>query len=62
MFGGLFAGADERGINAGVDQSATGTRGLGRVLAKLHSGQVQLYLGAVAVAVVALVFFYAWLG
>ena len=62
LFGGLFAGADERGINAGVDQSATGARGVGRVLAKCHSGQVQLYLGALAVAVVALVFFYAWLG
>jgi NADH-quinone oxidoreductase subunit L len=62
MFGGLFAGADERGINAGVDEGVTGTRGLGRVIARLHSGQVQLYLGAVAVAVLALLFFYAWLG
>jgi len=62
MFGGLFAGVDERGINAGVDESVTGTRGLGRVIARFHSGQVQLYLGAVAVAVLALLFFYAWLG
>jgi NADH-quinone oxidoreductase subunit L len=62
LFGSLSAGVDERGINARVDESATGTRGLGRVIAKFHSGQVQLYLGAVAVAVVALVFFYAWLG
>ena len=62
MFGSLFAGADERGINAGVDESVTGTRGLGRVIARFHSGQIQLYLGVVAVAVLALLFFYAWLG
>jgi NADH-quinone oxidoreductase subunit L len=59
--GGLTSGVDERGINAGVDKSATGTRGLGGVLAKVHSGQVQLYLGVIAVAVVALLLFYAWL-
>ena len=62
LFGGLFAGVDERGINAGVDESVLGTRGLGRVIARFHSGQVQLYLGAVAVAVLALLLFYAWLG
>ena len=62
MFGGLFAGVDERGINGGVDGSVTGTRGLGRVIARFHSGQVQLYLGAVAVAVLTLLLFYAWLG
>jgi len=62
LFGGLFTGIDERGINLGMDESATGTRGLGRIIAKFHSGQIQLYLGAVAVAVVALVFYYAWLG
>src|SRR5437868_4231110 len=61
LFGGLFAGVDERGINAGVDESVFGTRGLGRVIARFHSGQVQLYLGAVAVAVLALLLFYAWL-
>ena len=62
LFGGLFAGVDERGINAGIDESVFGTRGLGRVIARFHSGQVQLYLGAVAVAVLALLLFYAWLG
>jgi NADH-quinone oxidoreductase subunit L len=61
MFGGFSAGVDTRAINAGVDESVTGTRGLGRLLSKFHSGQVQLYLGAVAVAVVALLLFYAWL-
>ena len=62
LFGSLLATADERGINAGVDGSAGGTRGAGRLTARLHTGQVQLYLGAVAVAVLALLFFYAWLG
>ncbi|HEV2804187.1 MAG TPA: NADH-quinone oxidoreductase subunit L [Chthoniobacterales bacterium] len=62
MFGGLFAGVDDRGINAGVDGSTTGTRGLGRLIARSHSGQVQLYLGAVAVALLAFLLFYAWLG
>jgi NADH-quinone oxidoreductase subunit L len=61
LFGGLSAGADERGINAGVDESVSGTRGLGRLMSKFHSGQIQLYLGAVAVAVLALLLFYAWL-
>jgi NADH-quinone oxidoreductase subunit L len=61
MFGGLSAGVDERGINAGVDESATGARGLGRLMSRFHSGQIQLYLGAVAVAVLALLLFYAWL-
>jgi NADH-quinone oxidoreductase subunit L len=59
---GIFsAGVDERGINAGVDESAGGARGLGRLMSRFHSGQIQLYLGAVAVAVLALILFYAWL-
>ena len=61
LFGGLSAGVDERGINAGVDESVTGARGLGRLMSKFHSGQIQLYLGAVAVAVLALLLFYTWL-
>jgi NADH-quinone oxidoreductase subunit L len=61
-FAGIFsAGFDERGINTGVDESVIGARGLGRVLSKFHSGQIQIYLGAIAVAVVALLLFYAWL-
>jgi NADH-quinone oxidoreductase subunit L len=59
---GIFsASVDERGINAGVDESAGGARGLGRLMSRFHSGQIQLYLGAVAVAVLALLLFYAWL-
>ena len=38
-----------------------GARGLGRLISRFHSGQIQLYLGAVAVAVLALLLFYAWL-
>jgi hypothetical protein len=62
LFGSFSAGFDERGINARVDESVSGTHGLGRVMSKFHSGQIQLYLGAVAVAVLALLLFYAWLG
>ena len=62
LFGGFASGFDERGINAGVDETVTGTRGIGRVMSRFHSGQVQVYLGAVAIAVVALLLFYAWLG
>jgi len=59
---GIFStGVDERGINAGVDESAGSARGLGRLMSRFHSGQIQLYLGAVAVAVLALLLFYAWL-
>jgi NADH-quinone oxidoreductase subunit L len=61
LFGGISAGVDERGINAGVDESVIGARGLGRVMSKLHSGQIQTYLGAVAVGALVLLLFYAWL-
>src|SRR3954468_7102060 len=62
LFGNFSAGVDERGINSGIDETVLGTRGVGRVMSRFHSGQVQLYLGAVAIAVVALLLFYAWLG
>ena len=62
LFGGFSSSVDERGINAGVDETVVGTRGLGRFISRFHSGQVQLYLGAIAAAVVALLLFYAWLG
>jgi NADH-quinone oxidoreductase subunit L len=61
LLGGLSAGVDERGINAGVDESVIGARGLGRLMSKFHSGQIQLYLGTVAVAVLTLLLLYAWL-
>jgi NADH-quinone oxidoreductase subunit L len=61
FFGILSANFDERGINAGVDESATGTRGLGRFMSAWHSGQIQTYLGVVAVGMLALLILYAWL-
>jgi hypothetical protein len=61
ILGRLSANIDERGINAGVDEGATGTRGLGRFMAAWHSGQVQTYIGAVAVGMLALLILYAWL-
>jgi NADH-quinone oxidoreductase subunit L len=60
-FGILTKGVDERGINAGIDEGVTGTRGIGRVMSAWHSGQIQTYLGAVAVGMLALLLFYAWL-
>ncbi len=61
LFGIFTANVDERGINAGVDESVTGTRGLGRLMSMAHSGQVQTYLGAIAIGMLALLLFYAWL-
>jgi hypothetical protein len=52
---------DERGINAGVDETTAGTRGLGRLISGWHSGQIQTYLRAVGVSVLALLILYAWL-
>jgi NADH-quinone oxidoreductase subunit L len=62
LFGAGTKSFDERGINAGVDESTAGTRGLGRMISLGHSGQIQTYLGAVGVGMLALVLLYAWLG
>ncbi|HEY3661471.1 MAG TPA: NADH-quinone oxidoreductase subunit L [Candidatus Udaeobacter sp.] len=61
LFGTFTAGVDERGINAGVDETTGGARGLGRLLSGAHSGQIQVYLGVVAVGMLALLLLYAWL-
>jgi NADH-quinone oxidoreductase subunit L len=61
LFGGLTKGVDERGINVGVDETTAGTRGLGRVISGWHSGQIQTYLGTVAVGMLVLLILYAWL-
>jgi hypothetical protein len=61
LFAILTKGFDERGINAGVDEGVLGARGIGRFVAKRHSGQIQTYLGAVAVGMLALLILYAWL-
>ena len=61
LFGIFTTSVDERGINAGVDETTAGTRGLGRLISARHSGQVQTYLGAIAVGMLALLILYAWL-
>jgi hypothetical protein len=61
FFGSLTKGFDERAINGGVNEATDWARGLGRGIARGHSGQVQTYLGAIAIAMVALFIFYAWL-
>jgi hypothetical protein len=59
---GIFTtSVDERGINAGVDETAVGTRGLGRLMSVAHSGQIQTYLSVIAIGALALLLFYAWL-
>ncbi len=61
LFGIFTAGVDERGINAGVDETTAGTRGLGRLISAAHSGQIQTYLGVIAIGMLALLLLYAWL-
>ncbi|PYK30135.1 MAG: NADH-quinone oxidoreductase subunit L [Verrucomicrobia bacterium] len=62
FLGRLTTGADERVINAGVDESTVGARWFGRAMARAHSGKIQTYLGAIALGMLALVLLYAWLG
>src|SRR5438067_10696580 len=62
FFGRVTTSADERVINAGVDESTSGAHGLGRLMSRWHSGQIQTYLGAAALGMLALVLLYAWLG
>ncbi|HEY3661935.1 MAG TPA: NADH-quinone oxidoreductase subunit L [Chthoniobacterales bacterium] len=61
LVGSLTKGFDERGINAGVNDATGVVRGLGRLVSVRHSGQVQTYLGVIAVGLLALLLFYAWL-
>ena len=61
LFGMMTKGFDEAGINSGVDEATTGMRGMGRFVSAAHSGQIQTYLGAVALGMLALLLLYAWL-
>ena len=61
LLGVFTADVDERGINAGVDETTVGARGLSRLLSSAHSGRIQIYLGVVAVGMLALLLLYAWL-
>jgi NADH-quinone oxidoreductase subunit L len=60
LFGRLTRSFDERAINSGVDDATTAARGFGRLLSRAQSGQVQTYLAAIAIAMVALFLLYAW--
>ena len=62
FFGKFTSGADERVINAGVDEGTLGVHGFGRFMSRRHSGQIQTYLGAIALGMLALILLYAWLG
>lgn len=57
----LTTRADEAGINKAVDEATAGARGLGQLISLGHSGQVQRYLAAVGVGMLALLLIYAWL-
>jgi NADH-quinone oxidoreductase subunit L len=61
FFGGLTTRFDEDAINAGVNDATDATRGFGRLISRRHSGQVQSYLGAIGVGMLALLILYAWL-
>jgi hypothetical protein len=61
FFGILTKGFDEGPINSGVDEATSGIRGIGRIFSTAHSGQIQNYLGAVALGMLALLLLYAWL-
>ena len=59
---GIFSsGVDNAAINSGADIGAGGARGTVRVVSAWHSGQVQMYLRAVAVGTLTLLLLYAWL-
>ena len=62
LFGNFTTKIDDQAINAGVDETTVGARGLGRLMSAAHSGQIQTYLGAVALGMLALLLLYAWLG
>ncbi len=61
LFGIFTTSVDERGINAGVDETTAGARGLGRLMSAAHSGQIQTYLNIIAVGMLALLLLYTWL-
>lgn len=52
---------DEGGINIGVDQGCESTRDLGRAMSTWHSGQIQNYLRAIGIGMLALFILYVWL-
>jgi NADH-quinone oxidoreductase subunit L len=61
LFGSLTKGFDEHAINAAADDTTVGARDLAGVLSRAQSGQVQTYLSAIGVAMLALILLYVWL-
>lgn len=61
LVGGLTKGFDERAINARVDDGTAIARGFGRIISRAQSGQVQTYLGIIALGMLAILILYAWL-
>jgi NADH-quinone oxidoreductase subunit L len=57
----LSKGFDDHAINARVDDTTAGARRFGRLIAAGHSGQIQAYLGAIAIGMLLLLVLYAWL-
>ncbi len=55
------ANFDEGGINAGVDQGCDRSQAFGRAMSSWHSGQVQIYLRAVGLGMLAMLLLYLWL-
>jgi len=55
------ANLDEGGINDSVDQGCEAARQAGRELGGWHAGQVQTYLRAMGLGMLALLIIYAWL-
>ena len=62
LLGVFTAGVDEHAINSGVDETTAGMRFGGRLVSRWHAGQIQMYLGAIAIGMVTLLLLYAWLG
>ena len=55
------ANLDEGGINDCVDQGCDATQELGREFGRWQSGQIQTYLRALGLGMLALLILYAWL-
>jgi len=60
-FAAFTANMDEGGINGTVDQGCEATQELGREMGGWQSGQIQTYLRAMGLGMLALLILYAWL-
>jgi len=55
------ANFDEGGINTGFDQGCDSALSIGQTLSRWHTGQIQTYLRATALGMLALLLIYLWL-